>query len=51
MNKIIVVNDQTNLLGEKKKQYGTLTLKEIEKTKILLKNNIKLCFNQILKGS
>ena len=50
MNKIIVVNGPNlNLLGEReKKQYGTLTLKEIEKNckDFANKNNIKLSLFQ-----
>tara|TARA_B100001939_G_scaffold299321_1_gene274700 strand:- start:103 stop:552 length:450 start_codon:yes stop_codon:yes gene_type:complete len=50
MNKIIVLNGPNlNLLGEReKKQYGTVTLKEIEKNckNYASKNNIDLSFFQ-----
>ena len=54
MKKIIILNGPNlNLLGEReKKEYGTFTIKDIEKncTEYAKKNNIDLSFfNQILK--
>ena len=49
MNKIIILNGPNlNLLGERKKQYGNFTLKDIEKSckEYSSKNNIKLTFFQ-----
>ena len=50
MNKIIILNGPNlNLLGEReKKQYGSFTLKDIEKScnDYAIKNNIKLTFFQ-----
>ena len=56
MNKIIILNGPNlNLLGEREKnQYGSFTLKDIEKNckEFANKNNIDLsCFSLILKVS